>query len=114
MSDTGKNLLIGLLLFVLNISLFYYFWENNLILIFAFAVVSIFVMLLWADKDERFFYLAGFILGPVYDIMLVPAGVWSYGNPTIFNVPLWLPLIYGISTVAIVKIGKSAMKIFTG
>lgn len=32
-------------------------------------------------------------------------------NPTIFGVPFWLPFAYGISTVAVIKIGRAVAKI---
>lgn len=111
MNEAKKDVLIGLLIFVLNIVLFYYLWQNNIVLTIAFLVISAFVLLKWANKEEKFVYFAGFFLGPILDIVLVPRGVWLYGNPTIFRIPLWLPLTYGILTITAIKIGKSIAKL---
>lgn len=112
MKEHKKDLFTGLFIFILDITLFYYLWKNNIALTLAFIIISIPVLLFWTNKEEKFLYIAGFILGPIYDITLVPAGIWTYGNPTIFGIPIWLPPAYGISIVAIVKIGKSIQNFF--
>jgi len=53
----------------------------------------------------------GFLLGLIVDIILVPTGVWRYGNPTIFKVPIWIPLSYGLFFIVFIKIGKSFVKL---
>ena len=111
MNKSKKDFLIGIFVFILDIVLFYHLWKNNIVLSIVFFVVSFFVLLMWTNKEEKFLYLVGFLLGPIYDIILIPTGIWSYGNATIFGIPLWLPLAYGISTVAIVKIGRSVAEL---
>lgn len=112
MNQAKKDLLIGLLIFTLVITLFYYLWWNNLALTITFLVISVFVLWKWTNREEKFVYFVGFLLGPIIDLTLVPTGVWSYGNPTIFRVPIWLPLTYGILTVTAIKIGKVTAKLF--
>ena len=111
MNQNKKNILIGFVGLALEIALFYYLWENNIALTIAFLIMSVFVLLLWTNKEEKFLYFTGFILIPLFDLTLVPRGVWSYGNPTIYGVPLWLPFSYGFATVMIIKIGKSIARL---
>lgn len=112
MNEYKKDFLIGIFIFVLNIIFLYYLWQNNSVLTLSLLVISIFILLFWTSKEEKILYLIGFVLVPIYDLILVPTGIWSYGNPTIFRVPLWLPLLYGILTVTAIKIGRNLAKIF--
>ena len=112
MDENRKNLLIGFMAFILEIVLFYYLWENNIILTISLILVSAFILIWFSSREEKILYFACFILGPLFDLLLVPRGVWSYANPTFFNVPLWLPAAYGIGTVIIVKIGNSISGMF--
>lgn len=109
--ESKKDIVIGLMLFVLEIVLFYYLWKNNIALTTALILMSIFILLKWTSKEEKFIYFVAFFLGPIVDLTLVPTAIWSYGNPTIFRVPLWLPLGYGIGAVIMIKLGKSIAKI---
>lgn len=111
MDKHKKDLLIGFLIYVSNILLMYYLWQNNIALTVIFIVISAFVLLKWADKEEKIVYFASFVLGPILDLILIPRGVWAWGNPSLFGIPLWLPLFYGILTVTAIKIGKSAAKL---
>lgn len=112
MGQATKDILIGLFVFVLFIVLLYYLWRNNIIVTIAFFGISAFLLLAWTNKEEKFVYFAAFILGTIIDITLVPIGVWIYGNPTIFSVPIWLPFAYGVLTVTAIKIGKALAKFF--
>lgn len=110
MEQARKDIVTGFLIYGLNILLLYYLWQNNILLTAILIFISGFV-LLKGNKEERIVFLASFIFGPIIDFILVPRGVWTYGNPSIFGVPLWLPFLYGIFTVNTIKIGKSIRKI---
>ena len=112
MDKPQKDILIGFVILTFEIILLYYLWKNNIALTITFLIMSVLVLLLWTNKEEKFLYFTGFILLPLYDLTLVPRGLWSYGNPTIYGVPIWLPFSYGLGTVMIVQIGKSITKIY--
>ena len=108
MDEHKKDLLIGFFIYALNILLVYYLWQNNIALTVIFIGISGFVLLKWAtNKEERTVYFASFVLGPILDLILVPRGVWTWGNPSLFGIPLWLPFFYGVMIVIAIKIGKS-------
>ena len=112
MDKPQKDILIGFFIFVLAIALFYFLWRNNIFLTIAFLFISAFILLSWSNKEEKLIYFTGFVLGPIIDLTIVPTGIWIYGNPTIFRIPLWLPFTYGILTVEAVKIGKAIAKLY--
>ena len=75
-------------------------------------LISAIILMKFSEKEEIVLYFVCFFIGPIFDLVLVPRGLWSYGNPTIYGVPIWLPFSYGLGTVMIVKIGKSIAKIY--
>jgi len=85
MEKNKKDILVGFIIFVLEISLLYFLWKNNIALTISLLVISANVLLKFANKKERIFYFLGFIFLQIFDLILVPRGVWNYGNPTIFN-----------------------------
>ena len=111
MDKNKKDLLIGFLIYGLNLLLMYYLWQNNIALTAIFIVISAFVLLKWTNQEEKIVYFASFVLGPILDLILIPGGVWTWGNPSLFGIPLWLPLLYGVLTVTAIKIGKSTAKL---
>lgn len=106
MDKHKKGLIIGLFAFALEIIFFYFLWWSNLIMTIAFLILSVF-MLLWSDNLEKIVYFSGFVLFPIVDVIVVRTGIWSYGNPTLLGVPVWLPFPYALSSLIIIKIGKS-------
>ena len=111
MDKNKKDIFIGFIVFALEIILFYFFWKNNIVLTVLFLAISVIILAKFTSKKEKILYLACFILGPIFDLTLVPRGVWSYGNPTIYGIPLWLPAAYGLGPLMIVKIGNSVAKL---
>ena len=107
-----RDFLIGIGTLLLNLLLIYYFWQNNLMLTLALISVPLIVILKFADRQETIFYFTGFFLGPIFDLILVPRGVWDYGNPAIYGIPIWLSLSYGLGTLMITKVGKSLSAFF--
>ena len=111
MDQARRDICIGLVVFVLQILLLYYFWETNIILTVLLMLVSAIVLIKFTNTAEKIFYFLGFVSIPIFDLIIVPRSAWTYGNPFIFGIPLWLPVGYGLSTVMIVKIGNSIARL---
>ena|SRR3989344_6931119 len=107
----GKEIITWFFILLLEIFLLYLYWKNNIILTAALIIVSIFILLKMSNKNEIILYFTGFFLGPIYDLVLVSTGIWTYGNPLVLGVPPWLPFAYGIGAVMIIKIGSSVRSI---
>ena len=111
MNNPKKDIALGLVIYLLDILLFYFLWKNNIVLSLSLLLISGF--LLWkSDSQEKFAYVASFILGPIIDVLLVPTGIWVYGNKTSLQIPLWLPFAYGIFGLLLMKISKAIAKIY--
>ncbi len=107
LKENRNNLWIGLLIFLSELVMLYYFWQNNLVLTLSLLALSAIILFGWSNKLERILYFTGFFLGPVYDITLVHTGIWTYGNPILFGLPPWLPISYGVGAVMLFKVGSS-------
>ena len=112
MDKPQKDILIGFICLALEIVLLYYLWKNNLMLSLILLFISAIILTKFSNKKEKILYFLGFVFLPIFDLTLVPRGVWTYGNPTIYGVPIWLPFSYGLGTVMIVKIGNSIGKLY--
>ena len=75
-------------------------------------VVSAIALIAFCSREERVLYFVCFVLTPIFDLTLVPRNVWTYGNPTIYGVPIWIPFAYGLGTVMLVKIGRAIAKLY--
>ena len=111
MDKNKKDILLGIMVLSVEISLLYYLWQNNIVLAVLLLVVSAIVLLTFSSRAERIIYFVCFFLGPIFDLILVPRGAWSYGNPSLFGVPIWLPVTYGLGTVMVVKIGNGIARL---
>jgi hypothetical protein len=52
-------------------------------------------------------YILAFFLGPLAEIIAIHQGLWIYGAPAFFGIPLWLPLEWGIATLFILGLYTS-------
>ena len=111
MNQNKKDILIGFIVLALEITLFYYLWKNNILLMALLLIISAIVLIEFCSREEKVLYFVCFVLVPIFDLTLVPRNVWAYGNPTIYGVPIWIPFAYGLGTVMIVKIGNSIARL---
>ena len=59
--------------------------------------------MLWHTKKDVIIYFIGFLLGPITEIFAIYFGAWEYSRPT-FLIPLWLPLLWGMATLSMMKL----------
>ena len=74
-------------------------------LIFAAALLMGAAVVLAVPRVERGTVLvlmaAGAVLGPVCEALPVAEGAWSYAQPDVLGMPLWLPLAYSLFAVLV-------------
>ena len=79
--------------------------SHSLPLIFAAALLLGAAAILAVPRVERSTVLvlmaAGAVLGPVCEALPVAAGAWSYAQPDVLGLPLWLPLAYALFAVLV-------------
>ena len=79
--------------------------SHSLPLIFAAALLLGVAAVLAVPRVERSTVLvlmaAGAVLGPVCEALPVATGAWSYAQPDVLGMPLWLPLAYALFAVLV-------------
>lgn len=72
----------------------------------VFGILCIFAFtLLYVDGFRliKSYILIG-IAGPVSEMICIASGAWSYSDPVIFGIPIWLPLVWGNCGICFIHI----------
>ena len=89
-----RELVFDLILFIAAIILISLFYRDNLILTVMLILTCLVGFKFWYKKHDAYFFIAAAIIGPVGEIVVIYFGAWSYANPTILGIPVWLPLAW--------------------
>jgi len=81
-----------------------FLYKNNILVTALLIAYWIFCLKFWHTKRDFFAFVSGAVLGPIAEIIAIRYGVWNYANPSFLNIPLWLPLAWGIFTMMIVRL----------
>lgn len=87
----------------LSLALIVLFWQNNLllfaILLSLYAIRSCF----WHRVGNHQIFIVGGLLVSAVELLLVAAGVYQFAYPSLLNIPIWIPLAWGIGSVAVFR-----------
>lgn len=81
-------------------------WKNNLLCFLVLTTIAVLMILIEKSKVEIIVFLLNGLAGAIAEITAVYFGVWSYSNPAIGGIPYWLPIIWGIATIHIIRAYK--------
>lgn len=101
-----KNIVIGVLSFLLSLLAIVILWRNNLALTLALLAIFIAMHYLWRTHRDTIAFVVGAIGGPLAEIVAIHFNVWKYSNPDIIigHIPLWLPVAWGIAAMLIHRV----------
>lgn len=106
-----KELSFEIALFSVGIAAISLFYHNNLLLTLILFAGVLFGMKVWYKKHDIYFFITGAVVGPIGEIVAIYFGAWQYTNPTFFGIPLWLPLVWGLSITVIKRFAEIFIKI---
>jgi len=101
-----------LILITITILLVSFLWKYNLILIIALGLESIILLIVFHKKHDIIYFIVGGICGPAAEMVAVHFGAWNFANSNFYNIPLWLPLLWGIVLVSMKKATESLINTF--
>ncbi|MBI5046950.1 hypothetical protein HZC07_04445 [Candidatus Micrarchaeota archaeon] len=81
-------------------------WQQPVLLTVLLGILIAFVLLLWKNEQDLWLFLFAMIAGPLFDFVATATNTWQYGKADFFGVPLWLPFLYGLAGVYIVKVAQ--------
>ncbi|MFC1687486.1 hypothetical protein ACFL0L_02815 [Patescibacteria group bacterium] len=96
-SSNKKTLAIELVLFITVVTSFMLFWESTLLasgLIFLIVIIG---FIFFHSKEDIVFFVIGMILGTVGEIICTHFNIWTYFNPSLLGVTLWVPMVWGFA-----------------
>ncbi|MCK4335915.1 MAG: DUF2878 family protein [Candidatus Aenigmarchaeota archaeon] len=109
--ETGKELVLEIILFCTGITTTVLFYMNNLLLTALLIIILAIGIKFWHKKHDMYFFVTGAIIGLITEIFCVHFGVWQYTNPTFLGIPVWLPFAWGLFTMLIKRIAETFVKI---
>jgi hypothetical protein len=59
--------------------------------------------LFFKEQNGLYYFLAAAVFGPIGEAIVSANGLWTYHGQTVFGIPYWLPLAWGITAVALHK-----------
>jgi Protein of unknown function (DUF2878) len=83
------------------------FYRENAI-IFCILGVAAFVALQLAGWQASAVvpFTVGMVLGPGMEVILIRAGAWTYADPSFAGIPVWLPLLWALTALALTRMSR--------
>jgi hypothetical protein len=97
------DLLLEAAIYVSTLSMTSLLWRRPWLLLACLAAVSGLMFWRWHRPGDLLLYAAGFVLGPLGEMMAVHFGAWRYARPG-FLVPVWLPCLWGIAALFVKRL----------
>lgn len=103
MTKKITDLLYFLYVYIISVLSAAFLWNYPLFLMFIYLVISVFLLIKQFNKRNLFYFLTGFIFGPLGEILAIYFGAWQYAEP-FYLIPIWLPFLWGIAVLSLIKI----------
>lgn len=84
-----------------------FIWKYNLVLLILLSALSILMLLVEKSKQEVKTFAFCAIFGAVSEYFATSHGAWTYSNPNLLSIPIWLPLVWGLSSIYIIRVYKN-------
>ncbi|MDD4989168.1 MAG: DUF2878 family protein [Candidatus Pacebacteria bacterium] len=105
----NKKLLYTLFI-LLNVSAISLLQNFSLLVVLILSLAGYAVITI--EKEKKFIpiYWIIFLGGPLLEAVAIHFGVWSYKNPVVIGVPLWLPFLWGNASLVVAKLTLTLTK----
>lgn len=111
MSDFKKSVLNAILGLV-NMGAVGLLWQHPVVLTLILLILS--VAMLAVRGSYRIFsvWVIGFIFGPIAEVIAMETGAWTYAEPHLYTIPIWLPFLWANAALFIVNTEKLVHVLF--
>lgn len=103
MNKTINKILTGLIAMSSLLSVAF-LWKDNLILTIVLIVLAILMLLMNRSKQELKTFIFCAFFGAMAEAFAIIFGTWTYGNPSLIGIPIWLIVLWGIASIFMVRI----------
>ena len=95
---------------IIALSLVVFLYTQPYVLLFALAALSGVWMFILKDKAYLYVFGVAGVGGSVAEVIAIHAGAWSYAVPQFAEIPVWLPVLWGLAGMFVVKVWEYAHK----
>ncbi len=81
-----------------------FLWKQNFILFIVLIILATLLLLMSRSKQELKTFIFCSFSGAIAEAFAISFGAWSYGNPTVIGIPIWLVVLWGIASIFIVRV----------
>ncbi len=107
-----KKILFPLILFVSFFAIQVFLKPSEIVLTLLALLLTIIIFSIKSYKHEFRVFMLGLLLGFFVEVVLgLFARQQHWDNASLFGVPIWLPIIWGIGFVVITRVGSKIEKI---
>ena len=112
MNKNFKELIIELMFFTLLLLIIIFFHKNVVLSTILSVILVSIAFIFFHSKEDKIFYLTGAVIGGIIGEMIVVSfGAWKYSTQILFNIPIWLPILWGFILVLIKRTITSFLKL---
>ncbi|MBS3054108.1 MAG: hypothetical protein J4431_01065 [Candidatus Aenigmarchaeota archaeon] len=83
-----------------------FMWQDSAALTAITAAISTFILAMKRDWKEAVFYAGAGVMGASAESTAIFFGAWSYSAPDFAGIPFWLPFLWGIAAVFLIRAWK--------
>jgi uncharacterized membrane protein YoaT (DUF817 family) len=103
MKQITNQILTGLIAIVSLVSVAF-LWKQNLILSLVLIFLATLMLVMNKSKKEIKTFIFCAFFGAIAEAFAIIFGAWTYGNPNIIGIPIWLFILWGIASIFIVRV----------
>ena len=78
-------------------------WKHSFILTIVLVTLATLMLLMNKSKQELKIFIFSALFGIFAEAFAISFGAWTYGNPDIIGIPIWLTILWGIASIFIVR-----------
>jgi len=98
MIKESTNILLDSILLILGCITIILFWKNTILTTIILLIIVICMFIYNSKKDKIYFILVA-IAATIVESITIMTNAWIYSTQNIINVPLWIPLYWGLGAI---------------
>jgi len=88
---------------VLSVLAVAFLWKYTWALFGVLLVITIYNFIVSKSMAEMKMFIFGAIIGPIFEMFVISFGAWAYPAPNLYNIPVWLILLWGLATLVLIR-----------
>jgi len=101
-----KELVLIIFIYFVAVILAAFLWAEPYVLLLTYVVLSGAMFSRWHTEKDFIYFFSALVFGSLGELFASYYGAWTYAQP-LFVIPVWLPVLWGIAALALMKLAKS-------